>query len=226
MYYMGNLINHDWSLKVKGIWWIFLFLNGVFWSRLDLNPWHFCIFFKPHHHCSSLQKSAFEFHFSTRILFVKAFFCMYLHFMMSFANNSYFTEIEVTVLRPFIIRHWTKLFLWLLCQIVTLFWLDSSSVQHWHQMYIFGQVKKWVNDDPDIESFFYPSPVAFMQKCNLIPFFYSGRFTYCMGRIICKLISWKLISQIWAFWLANRENSFDISQSKCSNLGNQFWEIK
>ena len=153
-------------------------------------------------------------------------FCMYLHFMMSFANNSYFTEIEVTVLRPFIIRHWTKLFLWLLCQIVTLFWLDSSSVQHWHQMYIFGQVKKWVNDDPDIESFFYPSPVAFMQKCNLIPFFYSGRFTYCMGRIICKLISWKLISQIWALWLANRENSFDISQSKCSNLGNQFWEIK
>ena len=35
------------SLKVKGIWWIFLFLNGVFWSRFDLNPWHFCIFFKP-----------------------------------------------------------------------------------------------------------------------------------------------------------------------------------
>ena len=109
--------------------------------------------------------------FSTQILFVKAFFCMYLHFMMSFANNSYFTEIEVTVLRPFIIRHWTKLFLWLLCQIVTLFWLDSSSVQHWHQMYIFGQVKKWVNDDPDIESCFYPSPVAFMHKCILIPFF-------------------------------------------------------
>ena len=99
-------------------------------------------------------------------------FCMYLHFMMSFANNSYFTEIEVTVLRPFIIRHWTKLFLWLLCQIVTLFWLDSSSVQHWHQMYIFGQVKKWVNDDPDIESFFFiPLLLHLCKNAIWFPFF-------------------------------------------------------
>ena len=33
----------------------------------------------------------------------------------------------------------------------------------------------------------------------------------------------KLISQ--AFWLAGSELSFDIKQSNCSNLGNQFWEI-
>ena len=46
-----------------------------------------------------------------------------------------------------------------------------------------------------------------------------------MGRIIYKLISSKLISQIWAFRLAYSKISFDISQSKCSNLGYQFWEI-
>ena len=27
-----------------------------------------------------------------------------------------------------------------------------------------------------------------------------------------------------AFWLSNSEINFDINQSKCSNLGNQFWE--
>ena len=80
------------------------------WSVLEQTRFEsltFLYFFQT----SFLLKSAFEFRFSTRILFVEAFFCMYLHFMMSFANNSYFTEIEVTVLRPFIIRHWTKLFL-------------------------------------------------------------------------------------------------------------------
>ena len=34
----------------------------------------------------------------------------------------------------------------------------------------------------------------------------------------------KLISQK-AFWLGDSEISFDISQSNCSNLRNQFWEI-
>ena len=37
-----------------------------------------------------------------------------------------------------------------------------------------------------------------------------------------KIISSKQISRIWAFWLANNKNNFTISQSKCSNLGNQF----
>ena len=43
-----------------------------------------------------------------------------------------------------------------------------------------------------------------------------------LGRIISKLILAKLISQIWAFWLSNTKTNFTISQSKCSNLGNQF----
>ena len=33
---------------------------------------------------------------------------------------------------------------------------------------------------------------------------------------ICKVISPKLVSQIWAFWLVNSEISFITSQSKCS----------
>ena len=39
--------------------------------------------------------------------------------------------------------------------------------------------------------------------------------------IRAKWFRQKLISQ--AFWLAGSEVSFDIKQSNCSNLGNQFW---
>ena len=35
----------------------------------------------------------------------------------------------------------------------------------------------------------------------------------------------KLFSQILAFWLGDSEICFDISQSNCLDLGNQFWEI-
>ena len=51
-----------------------------------------------------------------------------------------------------------------------------------------------------------------------------SQFSKVVGRIIFKLIWTKLISQIWVFWLACNEISFVISQSKFSNLGNQFWE--
>ena len=43
-----------------------------------------------------------------------------------------------------------------------------------------------------------------------------SQFSKVMGRIIFKLIWKKLISQIWVLSV--------ISQSKCSNLGYQFWE--
>ena len=215
---MGNLINHDWSLKEKGIWWIFLFFNGVFWSRLDLNPWHFCIFIKP------LLKSAFEFHFSTRILFVKAFFactctlwCPLQTIHISLKLRSLFWGHLLSVIgQNFFCDYCVKLW----------HYFDLIHLQCNTDIKCTYLVKWKSGSMTTLTSKVVFIPLLLHLCKNLIPFFYSGRFTYCMGRIICKLISWKLISQIWAFWLANRENSFDISQSKCSNLGNQFWEIK
>ena len=45
----------------------------------------------------------------------------------------------------------------------------------------------------------------------------AGGLCIIRAEWLCK----KLISQV--FWLAGSEVSFDIKQSNCSNLGNQFW---
>ena len=88
----------------------------------------------------------------------------WMDFMMAFPNKSYFTEIEVTVFRPFDIRHFLdpnffcyKLTLnhWMFTGYQNNFpFVKCPGPKYWHQMYIFGQAKKWVNDD-GIESFLY-----------------------------------------------------------------------
>ena len=50
----------------------------------------------------------------------------------------------------------------------------------------------------------------------------------CIQKLPWPLIKWfrkKRISQIYAFWLGDSEISIVISQSKCSNLGNQFGKL-